>query len=310
MPSSGHPPAKQMLAGRLDPSSPILIAMLTLIWLAALAWPRPLMLPDEGRYVGVAWEMVRSGDWSTPTLNGLPYFHKPPLFYWITAASITVFGPTDLAARAAPLLGAWGGAMAVFLFLRHWLDGSFARLALITLATQPMFYIGAQFANLDMLVAGCITITVVLLAHAVLSIERGRLARRALAMAYAMAALGVLAKGLIGVVLPAMVIAVWLLPGKRWRSLLRLLWLPGALIFIAVGAPWFIAMQMRHDAFFDYFFIVQHLQRFAAGGFNNVQPFWFYVAVLVLFTLPWIVWLRYLRRWGPVLQPLQRDLAR
>ncbi len=55
-------------------------------------WLRPLALPDEGRYVGVAWEMVRSGHWLVPTLDGLPYFHKPPLFYWITATSLSWFG--------------------------------------------------------------------------------------------------------------------------------------------------------------------------------------------------------------------------
>ena len=60
------------------------VAGLILLWLAATVWLRPLALPDEGRYVGVAWEMMRSGDWLTPTLDGLPFFHKPPLFYWIT----------------------------------------------------------------------------------------------------------------------------------------------------------------------------------------------------------------------------------
>src|SRR4051794_21568336 len=56
-----------------------LAAVAILAWLAATAWARPLWLPDEGRYVGVAWEMLRSGDWLTPRLDGLPFFHKPPL---------------------------------------------------------------------------------------------------------------------------------------------------------------------------------------------------------------------------------------
>jgi 4-amino-4-deoxy-L-arabinose transferase-like glycosyltransferase len=78
-------------------------------WLACTAWLRPLALPDEGRYVGVAWEMVRSGDWITPTLNGLPYFHKPPLFYWLTAprcrCSATSNGPA--ASRPGPAPACW-----------------------------------------------------------------------------------------------------------------------------------------------------------------------------------------------------------
>ena len=92
--NASRPPAWREVAG---------VAAVVLAWLAASAWLRPLHLPDEGRYVGVAWEMLRSGDWLTPTLDGLPYFHKPPLFYWITAGSMAWFGLDEAAARAAPL---------------------------------------------------------------------------------------------------------------------------------------------------------------------------------------------------------------
>lgn len=267
------------------------IAALTFIWLAASAWARPLMLPDEGRYVGVAWEMMRSGDWLTPTLNGLPFFHKPPLFYWITALSMSTFGVHEWAARAAPLLGAWLGAVSLYLFIRRWVNERTALLTLVALLVQPLFFVGAQFANLDMLVAGCITATIVSLSHAAMCMETGLPWRRALAGAYAFAALGVLAKGLIGAVIPALVVGIWLLANGRWRAVLRLLWLPGMAVFLLVAGPWFFLMQERFPAFFHYFIVVQHFQRFAEGGFNNVQPFWFYPAVLALFMLPWLFWL-------------------
>lgn len=262
-----------------------------LVWLALLAGLRPLMLPDEGRYVGVAWEMLRSGDWLTPTLNGLPYFHKPPLFYWITAASMTLFGPGEWAARAAPLLGAAVASTALWLFVRRWWGIAVAQMSLVALLAQPLFYLGGQFANLDMLVAGCITLTVVLLAHAALAFEQGSSYKAALVAAYAAAALGVLAKGLIGAVLPALVIGVWLLLRMRWRTLWALLSGPGALLFFLVAAPWFLAMQARFPDFLHYFFVVQHFKRFTTGGFNNAQPFWFYPALLLLFSLPWWPWL-------------------
>jgi 4-amino-4-deoxy-L-arabinose transferase-like glycosyltransferase len=268
-----------------------IVLALIFAWLAATAWARPLMLPDEGRYVGVAWEMLRSGEWLTPTLNGLPYFHKPPLFYWITAASMGLFGANEWAARAAPILGASLGAFSLYLFMRRWYDPRAARVTLGTLLMQTMFFIGGQFANLDMLVAGCISATILALAHAVLCVERGLPHRRVLLAAYAMAALGVLAKGLIGAVIPALVVLVWLALLRRWRVALALISWQGIAVFLLLCAPWFAAMQWRFDNFLDYFFVVQHFKRYAAGGFNNVHPFWFYPVVLLLFSLPWLPWL-------------------
>ena len=267
------------------------LAALALVWLALTAWARPLTLPDEGRYVGVALEMLHSGDWLVPTLDGLPFFHKPPLFYWITAGSMAVFGIHEWAARAAPILGAWLAAMASFMFVQRWASTRAAWLTLAALLAQPLFFIGGQFANLDMLVAGCITACTVLLAHAALCIEQRLPQRWPLAAAYAFAALGILAKGLIGAVIPALIIAAWLLLRRRWHVLLALVSLPGVLIALAIAAPWFAAMQFRYPEFLDYFFVVQHFKRFAVGGFNNVQPFWFYPAVLALFSLPWLPWL-------------------
>lgn len=277
-----------------QPSAKIGIAtasLIVLVWLAFTTWARPFMLPDEGRYVGVAWEMLRSGDWLTPTLNGLPYFHKPPLFYWVTAASLWLFGHHEWAARMASLLGALLGTGAFYAFVRRWSGERAARTGLVVLLAQPLWMVAAQFANLDMLVAGCIVATIVLLAHSVLLADHEKPWRAVLTAAWGMAALGVLAKGLIGFVLPALVIFVWLIVQKRWRRLVGLLWWPGILVFFAFTVPWFVAMQQRFPEFLDYFFVVQHFKRFTEGGFNNVMPFWFYPAVLSLCFLPWLPWM-------------------
>lgn len=267
-----------------------LVAVVVLSWLAATAWLRPLMLPDEGRYVSVAWEMLRSGDWLTPTLDGLPFFHKPPLFYWITGAALWVAGLTEFAARAASIFGATLGALSLYLFTRRWCGHASARRVLWVLLVQPLFFVGGQFANLDMLVAGCITATVLALAHAALCFEQGLTHRRALLLAYGLAALGVLAKGLIGFVIPTMVVGLWLVLRRRWRTVWALMSPMGVVLFLLVAAPWFLAMQQRFDGFLHYFFVVQHFQRFAAGGFNNVQPAWFYPAVLALASVPCLLW--------------------
>ena len=131
------------------------------LWLIALAAWRQLALPDEGRYGGVAYEMLQNGDALTPTLFGMPYFHKPPLMYWIDMAALQLLGPTKLALRIAPLLGAWimGLALWIEAGTRYGRDG--ARQALAVLAVLPLFYFGGQYANHDMLVAGWISMAVV-----------------------------------------------------------------------------------------------------------------------------------------------------
>ena len=98
----------------------MVVALSVLVWLGLSLWARPMALPDEGRYVGVAWEMVQSGNWLVPTLDGMPFFHKPPLFYWITALGIKLFGFHVASARLAPMLGGCL-AMGSVLGLAYWL---------------------------------------------------------------------------------------------------------------------------------------------------------------------------------------------
>lgn len=288
---------------RTSLSSELLVASLLLAWFAATAWARPLLLPDEGRYVGVAWEMLRSGHWLVPTLDGLPFFHKPPLFYWLTSAALSVGGLNVWAARASAILAATCATFACYRFVTRWQGARSARLATVALAAQTFWYLGAQFANMDMLVAGCITVTIVLLAHAALSLEAGGRFRSALIGAWLAAGLGVLAKGLIGFVLPAMVVGLWLIALGRWRTMLRLLSLPGIVLMLGVCAPWFIAVDRQFPGFMHYFFVTQHFDRFAKSGFNNVQPVWFYPVVILVFSLPWWPWLLRSLRLAPAAAP-------
>lgn len=267
------------------------VAVAALLWLAWSAGLRPLELPDEGRYVGVAWEGLRSGQWLVPLLNGEPFFHKPPLFYWITEASLSLFGSSALAARTAPLLGGWMAAVSLWWLLRRWSGPALARVALLVLLAMPLTLLGSQYANLDMLVAGCVSATVCLAADALLRRQQGLPWRRVLVAAHAVAGLGVLAKGLIGFVLPGLIVMIWLAWRRRWRDLPVLFFPPGLLVMAAVAAPWYVAMQMRFPEFLHFFFVVQHFERFSGGGFNNAMPFWFFPAVLLVASLPALPWL-------------------
>ena len=111
---------------------------LAALWLLATPWLRPYTLPDEGRYIGVAWEMLRSGDWLVPHQNGLPFFHKPPLFYWITAASLQVFGVTPWAGRMASFVGAMLAVGALYALLARRADRALARQGVLVLVTPAV----------------------------------------------------------------------------------------------------------------------------------------------------------------------------
>ena len=136
-------------------SAPVLLVAL-LLWLLATAGLRPLLLPDEGRYASVALGMLH-GNWMVPTLNGLPFFHKPPLWYWVDMVSMQVFGVGPFTVRMGSLVGAWIMGATLFFGLRRWHGPEIAAVALGVLATSPFFFVGAQFANHDMLVAGLIS---------------------------------------------------------------------------------------------------------------------------------------------------------
>jgi 4-amino-4-deoxy-L-arabinose transferase-like glycosyltransferase len=261
-------------------------------WLAATAWMRPLALPDEGRYVGVAWEMVRSGNWLVPTLDTLPFFHKPPLFYWLSAGTMATFGNHAWAVRLPILLAATAAAMGLFSFLRRWAGQASAITALLVIVTMPYFFVAAQFANLDMLVAACITGTILCAADVVLA-WRYRQRRRVLtlAAAYVFAALGVLAKGLVAIVIPALVIVLWLVSMRNPRLIVRLISWPGIMLFSLIAIPWFALMEAWYSGFLDYFFFHHHVQRFLSSDFNGKQPSWFYVPMLLVITLPWSAFL-------------------
>jgi 4-amino-4-deoxy-L-arabinose transferase-like glycosyltransferase len=258
------------------------------LWLLATLGLRPLLLPDEGRYANVARDMLLQGDGLTPLLNGLPFFHKPPLLYWLDMAAMSLVGVNQFSARFGPAVGAFAMGAALYLAARRWHGWRVGVTALLVLATCPFFFIGSQYANLDMLVGGMIAATVFAFVRA---LDDPRPALRWLLAGWALAALSVLAKGLIGFVLPALIIGPWLLAAGRWRDLLRLLHPLGLLLFAALALPWFVLMQQRYPGFFDYFVMEQHFRRFAQASFNNVHPAWFYLVALPLLTLPWSLWL-------------------
>lgn len=264
----------------------LLVLVLAAIWFSNLDY-RKLIRPDEGRYAEIAREMAVSGDWITPRLNGIKYFEKPPLQYWATAAAFRVFGVREWTARLWPALTGFLGILLIG-FLGSRLYGTTAGFyaGLVTASTAG--YIGMGHLNtLDMGLTFFMTATLAgfLLAHRTGASPTEE--RRWMLAAWASAALAVLSKGLIGVVLPAGVAAIYILIERDFRLLRQCHWTAGITIFLLIGAPWFVLAQLDNPEFARFFFVHEHFQRFLTTVHRRVEPWWYFLPVLAIGLWPW-----------------------
>lgn len=256
-----------------------------------------LMDPDEGRYAEIAREMLVSGDFLTPQLNFLPYLEKPPLVYWLTALSLHLGGLNEWAARFIPALSAVGGVMAVYWLARHLWGPGTAFLAGMVTATSSGYFLLGRLLTLDMTLTGFMTWGIALAYLAVRNQQRSYLP-----WAYLALGLGVLAKGPVALVLPALIFLTWFGVQKQWRGILQLWHAGGALILAVLVLPWYILVAWHNPDFLQYFFFQEHLQRFLAPHVHGGQPVYFYLGVLAAGFLPWFFFLPW-AWWATVPEP-------
>ena len=247
----------------------------------------PLIDPDEGRYAEIPREMLERGDLITPTLNYVKYFEKPPLLYWINAASLKVFGQTEFAARFPSALCGLLTVLATYIIARKLYGRRCALLSAFILGTSAGFVMQSRIILTDMLLTFCLTAA--LGAFIVAALREGRRSKDfPWYLFYFFCALAVLAKGLIGMVFPAGIVFFYLLLSRRWRLLSEMRLATGLLLFLAVAAPWFVAVSLRNPEFAHFFFIREHFERFTSTVHGRYQPFWFFVPVLLGTMLPWV----------------------
>jgi 4-amino-4-deoxy-L-arabinose transferase-like glycosyltransferase len=268
------------------------VALAVLFAVFALAWfghleHRGLFIPDEGRYAEIPREMLASGDWITPRLNGLKYFEKPPLQYWLTALSFQAFGPDEWTARLAPaVLGflalAFTGYAASVLWGRR-----AGLLTAASLASNWIFYLGGQYLTLDMSVSAFLSFSLssFLLAQREQAPPRERTGW--MLAAWSGMALAVLSKGLIGIVLPGLSMLAYTIWTRDLRIWSRLSIRYGLPLFLVIVLPWFILVQQHNPEFLHFFFIREHLERFALSAHQRPGAWWYYLPILVIGLMPW-----------------------
>lgn len=214
----------------------------------------PFLDPPEGIHAQIAWEMLQHGDWITPHLNGVPYFDKPPLLYWLMAASFALLGPTEGAARL------WSAVPAVAVAVLTariglWLGSARVGLLAGLMVTANLeVFLFARLVKPDLLF-----VALILLAFCGFILHYLEGGRRWLLLFYGALGLSVLAKDLMGAVGPLVAVAVFLAltgEGRRWSQ-----WAPwgGIALLLAITVPWFALMEWRNRGFLWYTIVDNHL---------------------------------------------------
>ena len=245
-----------------------------------------LMEPDEGRYAEIPRNMIATNDYVTPRLNGLKYFEKPVLGYWMNVASFKLFGENNFAARFPATLLALAGIAATWAVARRMYGREIADWSAVVLGTSFLYYAIGRINILDMPVSAFLTIAMALAWFAIDDRERGNFW---LCLAFAALGAAVLTKGLMGIVLPGGIVLCYALLSRNPRIFRRFLFfLPGWVLFLVVTVPWFWAVCARNSDFFYFFFVHEQFLRYTTTVHDRMEPFWFFLPIYVAGFVPWL----------------------
>lgn len=245
---------------------------------------------DETRYVAMSRDIFKSGNWMTLYLNGDFFFEKPPLYFWLEAFSFTVFKHiSETTARIPVALTATLGVFLMYFLGKKISSKRFGLISALILATCFEYVVLARVAILDMLLSVCIALSTFSGLYTLFCAERYK--KYFWWIAYVFAGLGVLAKGIPGVAIPALTLFFAYLTAGKWKELFNPVYiLPGLVLFFVVSLPWHVIMLQTHgEMFFREYIYKHHIERFVnSAELGRKAPFYFYFGVFFLGFMPWI----------------------
>ena len=261
---------------------PVLFLLVFLSFFAHLG-NVPLFDADEGAYSEVTREMVANQDFTTALLNGMPFFHKPPLFYWAQAASIKILGFNEFALRLPSALAALLWVVSIFLFARRCYDTRTAWHAALFMSASLLVTLIGRTATPEALLNLFLTLTL-------LNIYRfshtGN--KRYIYWSFMFAALGVLTKGAIAIMLPAAVSFIFFGIKKRSKDLLLLFCNPvGLMVFGLIVIPWYLGEFMLYgEAFLSDLLLLPGLETYNYNFIGAPLPYYSFPIFILIGLLP------------------------
>jgi 4-amino-4-deoxy-L-arabinose transferase-like glycosyltransferase len=249
---------------------------------------RDFWAPVEPRYAEIVRVMFAKDQWIVPTVNGALYTDKPILFFWLALLGSKVFGAvSEWTVRLPAALGGVGFVFGTYVLGRDFFTRRAGWIAGAVLATSMRVLWEARWAHVDTLFCAAFIFAIYFIARALF--HKG--SPYEILLAYPLMALAVLTKGLIGVVLPGLLLLALMLARRDWRLVFRLKLHLGVPIFLLVAAPWFFLVARATDGrWLADFIYIHHIQRYTAGA-GHRQSFYYYLTTLPADFLPWTIFL-------------------
>lgn len=252
-----------------------------------------LFEPDEGRNAEKAREILVLNDWTTPHENFQPVLDKPIFFYWLIALTYKVFGTSEWAARLPSALAALACIGVIYWFVRRRWDVWTAQWSALILLTNLGFFMLARIVIFDMNLTLCLTLALCAFYEGARADDLTR--RRIFCLVFYLAlAIATLIKGLIGVVLPGMVIFFYLLITQQWFLLRRIYLVAGMILFLGLVLPWYLKVDALNPGYLRYYLWDEHFGRFTGTDFNRSEPWYFFIWVGMIGFLPWTLLIPFL----------------
>ena len=261
---------------------------LAVVWLITIQI-RPMLDPDEGRYAEIPREMVTTGNWVTPRLDGLKYFEKPALQYWATAALYSVVGLSNWSSRLWTVGLGFACLPLIYAWVARLYDRRAAVAAVAILAMSPYFGIVGHLDLLDASFTFWMCATVLAFTLAQSAPPRSGKERGWMLACWTAAALAVLTKGIVVFVLAGGALVAYSVAERDLRPWRRMHLVLGVPLFLALATPWFLVVSLRNSDFASFFFIHEHFARFLTKEAQRVEPWWYFLALLVVGAFPWLV---------------------
>ena len=269
----------------MNKSTIIITTLFILIYIIPLGI-RPMIIPDEFRYAEIPREMIASGDWIVPHLDGFRYFEKPVLGYWLNGISMLAFGENTFAMRLPSAIAAGLSALLIFFIVRKFFNPpSVGILATTVFLTCLLVFAVGTFNVLDTMLSLFITGAMFTFFFAHMENRIGK--KRVFLVLFGFSCgLAFLIKGFLAFAVPVVTIVPFMIWERRLREIFKICWIP-LMTALLVALPWAVMIHYRESDFWHFFFWNEHIRRFTADNAQHHEPVFFYLYGLIAAAMPW-----------------------